>query len=86
MGQFDVRFSLWLHDELTGIDREELEDLLDRKAVGPSVSEALKRAFEDADRKMRDLPNAGIKYAKLNEDGTADVKSVSAEDFIEGNI
>jgi hypothetical protein len=89
VGQFDARFSLWLHeDELTerNINREELEDILDRKAVGPSVSEALKRAFEDADQKMRDLPSDGIKYAKLNEDGTADVKSVSAEDFIEGNL
>lgn len=87
VGQFDARFSVWLHeDELADIDREELESLLDRKAVGPSVSEGLKRAFEDADRKMRDLPNEGIKYAKLNEDGTADVKNVSKEDFIEGNM
>ena len=87
VGQFDARFSVWLHeDELADIDREELESLLERKAVGPSVSEGLKRAFEDADRKMRDLPNEGIKYAKLNEDGTADVKNVSKEDFIEGNM
>lgn len=89
VGQFDTRFSVWLHeDELKehGINQEELESLLERKAVGASVSEALKRAFDDASRKMGELPGEGVKYAKLNEDGTADVKIVSQEDFIKGKL
>jgi hypothetical protein len=89
VGQFDTRFSLWIHEEElkdSPIDHDELLAYCERQAVGPSVSGALKRGLEEASRKMRELSGDGIKYASINEDGSADVKSVSAEDFIKGNI
>jgi len=90
VGQFDTRFSLWIHEsEIDSGDANfmsKLTTLLNKRAVGPSVSQSIKRGLEEASRKMGNLSGEGIKYAKINEDGTADVKNVSAEDFIKGKI
>lgn len=82
-GQFDVRFSVYVHEEEADkLDREKFDEA---EKDGPSVSEALKRGLQEASAKMAELPDGqGVKYAKLSADGTASVRVVSPEEFIEG--
>jgi hypothetical protein len=81
-GQFDIRFSVWVHEQ-------ELKEL-DMKAWnranknGPSVSEGLQRALKDATIKMATLPE-GIKVATCDySTGTATAKTLTPEEFVKG--
>ena len=85
VGQFDARFSVWLHEsEGDDLDQELLMNRLQSEGNGPSVSEALKRGLEEASREMSQLFGEGIKHAQVHGDGSATVKLVSPHDFIDG--
>lgn len=82
VGQFDARFSCWVHEDempeggLT-LDTDETD--------GPDPAEAMKAALQDASAKMSELDAGdGVKVATCNADGTATVRVVSPEDFIAG--
>jgi hypothetical protein len=80
-GQFDTEFSCWVH--------EEQAHLLDRDALrtdGPSVSAALERGLREASAAIAALPPDadGVRVARINPDGTATARVVSAQDFIDG--
>lgn len=85
-GQFDIEFSIWVHkDEWPKIQchRAQWRDADKRCDLDPSV--ACQRALQDASAKMAQLPDGqGIKYASCKSDGTADVRLVSPEEFVNG--
>jgi hypothetical protein len=82
-GQFDLGFSVWVHeDEFAEVDHEAW---LDAEKDGPSVAGGLQRALQDATRKMSDQPDAGIKVAKCDVGtGTAQVRTVTPQEFLDG--
>ena len=82
-GQFDISFSVWVHqDELADID----EDTWANASInGPSVDGGLQLALLDASRKLAELPATGINVATCNvATGTARVRTVSPQDFLDG--
>lgn len=84
-GQFNIRFSVWLHEEEKELLETAQRALSTGQTDGPSVSAALDRSLRAASQKMAELPEGeGIKYARCNPDGTADVQLVSPEEFIRG--
>lgn len=82
-GQFDIAFSVWLHkDVFSNLDPEAWEESAKN---GPSVSAGLQRALQDASRKLDELPE-GIKVAKCDVGtGTARVRTVPPQEFLDGN-
>ena len=86
VGQFDSKFSVWVQEEdLQVAGKVVFEDDSYHAEVDPA--EAMKAGLEQASEKMAQLPEGeGVKHATINPDGTATVKLVSQEDFIEGNI
>lgn len=79
VGQFDLSFSVYVHE-----DEKELLKELSLKSEGPSVSDALERGLKEAAVKMKALDGDGIKFAQIQADGTANVRLVSPEEFVEG--
>lgn len=88
VGQFDCRFSCFVHEDEYDAATELLfpdgeEDVSKTEGADPAVS--LKAALEDASSKMAALPDGpGVKYARCRSDGTADVRLVSPEEFVNG--
>ena len=80
-GQFDLRFSCWIHEDETP---EGGVTLAYSEANGSDPVVAMKAAMQDASAKMSALSGDGVKVATCNPDGTADVRMVSNEDFIAG--
>jgi len=82
-GEFDMSFSVWLHeDELAVLDRDAWE--LAPKD-GPSVAAGLQRALADASRQMAELPDGGIKVSKVDaRTGIARVRLASPQEFLDG--
>ena len=80
--QFYSTFSVYVfHGEAGLLDGE----LSDAETYGPSVSGALQSALQGASAQMAAMPaGGGIKVATCHEDGTATVRDVSEQDFIEG--
>jgi hypothetical protein len=78
-GQFDIAFSVWIHKSERV--RRKLWEQAAKCGEDPAVM--MQRALADASRKMPSGP--GIHVAKCHGDGTATVKTVSAQDFFEGN-
>lgn len=83
-GQFDMSFSVWVHqDELSNIDDKAWANA---PKDGPSVANGLQRALNDANRKLAELPVTGINVATCDvAKGTARVRTVSRQDFLDGN-
>jgi hypothetical protein len=81
VGQFDARFSCWIHEDDMP---EDGLDLAYGETDGPDPVVAMKAAMQDATAKMSNLSGEGVKVATCNADGTADVRLVSEEDFIAG--
>jgi hypothetical protein len=81
-GQFDLSFSVWVHEsEFNLIDREEFEST-PVSGVDPAVQ--MQKALADASAKMA-ATDGRIKVAKCDLDcGTARVRFVSPEDFVAG--
>lgn len=48
------------------------------------MSDALERGLKEAAVKMKALDGDGIKFAQIQADGTANVRLVSPEEFVEG--
>jgi hypothetical protein len=82
VGQFDCRFSCFVHkDEHSAA----VAALATGETDGPDPAAAMKAALQDATDKMSRLPDGpGVKYARCNPDGTADVRVVSPQEFING--
>ncbi len=78
VGQFDARFSCWLHED------EDMPALEESETDGNDPAVAMKAALQDASLKMSSLSGDGVKVATCNPDGTATVRMVSNEDFIAG--
>jgi len=85
VGQFDANFSVWVHESQY---KECLEEAVQGGDTdGPSVAGACERALQDASRKMAELPDGpGVKFAKCNPDGTADVRLIDPQTFVEKGI
>jgi hypothetical protein len=85
VGQFDARFSVYVHDsEMENLDRGKWAAA---ETDGPDLVAGLERALSAASTEMAKLPEGqGIKYAKVKADGTAEVKLVSPQDFIDGTL
>lgn len=85
VGQFDARFSVWADAEEFAALPPASRELSDAESDGPSVSEAMKRGLQEASLKMSRLPaGPGIQYASIKPDGSADVRIVSPEEFVQG--
>jgi hypothetical protein len=84
VGQFDARFSLWVHsDDLEKLDRSKYDAANKRADVDPA--DALKRGLQGATVALSKLPvGPGVKMAKIGPDGTVEARLVSPEEFIEG--
>ncbi len=81
-GQFDTRFSVYVHqDEAGKLNRQAYEDA---PKDGPSVSGAMERGLREATRTLDALQGPGIKYASISKDGVVEARLVSPEEFIEG--
>jgi predicted transcriptional regulator len=79
VGQFDARFSCWLHED------EDMPVLGSGETDGPDPVVQMKSAFADAKVKEAALPpGPGVVVTTCNADGTATVNRVSDEDFIAG--
>jgi hypothetical protein len=91
VGQFDMHFAVYIHEEAIEPEHmrrdhlgEYLNPLEDVDTDGVDPAEMMKSAIQDATSKMDALSGEGVKYAKCNSDGTADVRLVSPREFIEG--
>jgi len=82
VGQFDSRFSCWIHNDDMPEGGLELDST---ETDGPDPAQRMKAALQDASAKMSGLSGEGVKVATCNADGTADVRLVSKDDFIAGN-
>lgn len=84
-GQFDMRFSVWLHEE----EKDKLEAakqaLEDNGTDGPEPAAAMERNLREASAQMSKLEGEGITVASVSPDGV-EVKKISAQDFIDGKI
>lgn len=77
--QFDMKFSLYVHkSEFENIDPEKWENM---DKDGPSVSEGLKRALQNAS--LQAPENGGVMVTHATPDGATTVE-VSCEDFADG--
>lgn len=81
--QFYITFVVYVHES------EDVETaqraLAANNTDGPSNAENLRRSLQDAAAKMAKLPDGpGVKYAQCKDDGTADVRLVSPEEFGRG--
>lgn len=89
VGQFDTKFSVWLHEEEA--EREDGMGLIEAKYAlengtvdGPSVSEGMERALREATAQADKLDRgSGVIVSTITPDG-AKTRVVSAEQFIEG--
>lgn len=87
VGQFDVEFSVYVHEDDIEGDPATLRKAVEEGDTDqyPSPATAMKAALQDASAKMSGLEGEGIRYAKCDSStGTADVRLVSPQEFIEG--
>jgi hypothetical protein len=81
VGQFDVRFSVWIGQE----DFARVAGgLAGNEVNGPSVSGALQRALESASRQSAALPPGDGPIVSTIGAGGATTRRVSVQDFVEG--
>jgi len=84
-GQFDIRFSVWLHEEEKELLEVAQEALRSGNTDGPSVSAAAKRALEEASRQASELKGDGCRYSKIDVSaGTVKTRLVTEEEFVRG--
>ena len=81
VGQFDANFSVWIHqdqwEKFKGLKAE------DTKAdIDPAI--AFERGLSAASAQQAELRGEGVRYSKIQGDGTAVTRIVSAQEFIEG--
>lgn len=82
VGQFDTRFSVYVHEsEADRLDRKGLEEA---DTDGPSRAAAMERGLREASKAMGELKGDGVRYAKIGDDGSVEARVVSPEEFIRG--
>jgi hypothetical protein len=79
-GQFDMKFSVWVHE----IEYDKVGKLDEKETEGEDPAEGLKRGLQAASAEMGKLQGDGIRYAKINADGTATTRIVSPQEFHDG--
>ena len=84
VGQFDIKFSVYIHESEK--DKLNKQNFDETEKDGPSNSEALKNALKTCSAIMSADTDTGdgVRVIKCNSDGTATVKTVSQQDFIDG--
>jgi hypothetical protein len=83
VGQFDATFSVYVHTE----EANKVTELTPAETDGPSVSEAMKRGLQAAAQQSSVLERSGgVVYSQINEDGTANTRVISRDEFIEKGI
>lgn len=90
-GQFDIKFSLWIHKEVA--EQCDGEGIILAKRVieqgntnGPSVAAAMARMLKESARQSDELAKSGppgIIVSTISDSGV-ETKVVSVEDFVEG--
>jgi hypothetical protein len=81
VGQFDAKFSVYIHkDEFETFNKEEFEKA---PVDGEDPAEVMKRGLQAASKQMATLEGEGIKYVKVVGD-QAEARLVSQEEFING--
>lgn len=80
--QFNVDFDVYVKSE----DHDKAKAILENTNAYQGFSSAgnCERGLREASLQMDNIQGEGIKYAKINSDGTADVRLVSNEEFIKG--
>jgi hypothetical protein len=80
--QFNVDFDVYVKAE----HKDRAKDILSNTNTYQGFSSAgnCEKALKAASTAMDNLEGEGIKYAKINSDGTANVRLVSPEEFIKG--
>jgi len=84
--QFYVEFDVYVKEENLDKAKEIFYNTAYELPYEESPAYLMQKGLKEATIKMGELSDSKIKYASVNADGTADVKSVSAEDFINGNM
>jgi hypothetical protein len=87
-GQFDIAFSVWLHEEEAHLLEAAKLALEEGSTDGPSVAAAMERGLQEASRQADELrkeqaATGGVIVSKVGH-GTATTRVVSPEDFIAG--
>lgn len=85
-GQFDFKFSFWLHESEAHIMKS--LRLTDDVVNGPSVSEALKRGLQNAAAVSASLPEVpgAVKYVQIRADGSAAGENIPGQEFVEHGV
>jgi hypothetical protein len=84
VGQFDVKFSVYVHKTEIGNVKPGTFDSPDSKN-GPNMAEGLRKSLAAAGEAMDKLPEGGIKVIHCDAStGTASGEVVSPEDFVKG--
>ena len=82
VGQFDLKFSVYVHkDQMDKLDGTKYD--IANKNAAEDPAEAMKRGLQSASIAMSQIQGDGIKVAIINGD-TASVRVVSPQDFVEG--
>jgi hypothetical protein len=84
-GQFDISFSVWIHNSELSKDPtlETITHWLENgKTDGPDPAEMMKKALQSAP--MIPSEPGKISYTKCHPDGTATTRNVSVQEFIDG--
>lgn len=80
--QFNVDFDVYVKED----DKDRSIEILSNTDTyqGFSTAGNLEKGLREASIAMSELKDEDIKYAKINSDGTASVRTVSKEEFIDG--
>lgn len=83
-GQFDLKFSVWVHKtQYKKFNAEKFGKEKTTCDVSPAA--ALERGLREATVQMAKLPDSQIKHAAINtSDGSVEVRTISPEDFVSG--
>lgn len=84
-GQFDIRFSAWLHKSEEDKLEAAQQALDDGNTNGPEPAAALKANLQNLGAMEAQLKGEGITVATVSPDGV-EVKKVSRQDFIDGKL
>ena len=82
VGQFDAKFSVWVHED----EEAPEEELHASEVMGPSYSEAIKRGLQAASRVADSLQGEGVKYVSIDGEGNASGRVISRQEFAEKGI
>lgn len=83
VGQFDIEFSVHVHEE--ELEKASEADLSSSKTDGPSVSQGLQRALQQAALQMSKLKGEGVMVSQCDAStGTATTRLVPHQEFVDG--